>query len=66
MWIFYIIQGIPPDLAQAKVTPGDFKNFFSDQTNKRRKIFAMSDEPHLIKNVRNQLHNKKILKVHSN
>lgn len=43
----------------------NFKNFFLHPTNEKRKIFVLSDAPHLIKNVRNRLHDKKILKVQS-
>lgn len=41
------------------------KNWFTHPLEDNRKIFAFSDTPHLIKNVRNRLYNQKVLKVMS-
>lgn len=42
---------------------GKVKNIFDHPLDNKRKIFMFSDAPHLIKNVRNRLHNKKSLRV---
>jgi len=39
------------------------KNSFEHPLNPKRKVFMFADAPHLIKNVRNRLHNKKSLRV---
>jgi adenosine 3'-phospho 5'-phosphosulfate transporter B2 len=39
------------------------KNFFTHPLNDKRKVYVFSDAPHLIKTVRNRLHNNKYLKV---
>lgn len=39
------------------------KNWLTHPLDNNRKIFAFSDTPHLIKNVRNRLYNQKVLKV---
>lgn len=40
-------------------------NSFEHPLDSKRKIFMFSDAPHLIKNVRNRLHNKKSLLVNT-
>jgi len=42
------------------------KNYFSHPSDNKRKIYVLSDASHLIKCVRNRLHDKKILKVKIN
>lgn len=49
LWVEFGING----------SKNNFKNFFSHPTNETRTIFVLSDAPHLIKNVRNRLHDKK-------
>lgn len=38
-------------------------NSFEHPLNHKRKVFMLADTPHLIKNVRNRLYNKKSLRV---
>lgn len=42
------------------------KNYFIHPSDDKRKMYVLSDAPHLIKCVRNRLHDKKILKVKKN
>lgn len=42
------------------------KNYFIHPSDNKRKMYVLSDTPHLIKCVRNRLHDKKILKVKKN
>lgn len=42
---------------------GKVNNSFDHPLNDKKKIFVFSDAPHLIKNVRNRLYNKKSLRV---
>lgn len=39
------------------------KNYFTHPLDESRKVFAFSDIPHIFKNIRNRLHDKKILRV---
>lgn len=39
------------------------KNYFTHPSQENRKIYVFSDVPHLFKNIRNRLHDKKYLKV---
>ncbi|KAF0682199.1 THAP-type domain-containing protein, partial [Aphis craccivora] len=39
------------------------KNYFTHPLDKNRNIFMFSDAPHLMKTIRNRIHNKKYLKV---
>lgn len=41
----------------------DLKSYFANPFDSRRKVFVFCDAPHTIKNVRNRLEQKKILKV---
>jgi hypothetical protein len=41
----------------------EVKNWFEHPIDSNRKIFIFSDTPHLFKNIRNRLYNKKELKV---
>lgn len=38
-------------------------NYFLNPYDEKRKVFVFSDAPHLIKTIRNRLHDKKKLKV---
>jgi len=40
-------------------------NSFENPIDRKRKIYIFADAPHLIKNVRNRLHNKKSLRVNT-
>lgn len=42
---------------------GAVKNYFTHPTIESRKVYVFSDVPHLFKNIRNRLHDKKYLKV---
>jgi len=42
---------------------GNIKNTFKHPLNNKRNIYMISDAPHLIKNIRNRLFNKKGLRV---
>lgn len=42
---------------------GNVKNYFTHPLIENRKVYAFSDGSHLFKNIRNQLHDKKILQV---
>lgn len=41
----------------------NLKNYTVHPMSSTRKLFFFSDAPHLIKNVRNKLHDKKLLRV---
>jgi len=41
----------------------DFKNYFENPLDFNRNIFVFSDAPHLMKTIRNRLHQKKQLRV---
>lgn len=41
----------------------NFNNSFRNPFDSKRKVYVFSDAPHLLKTVRNRLHNKKILRV---
>jgi len=56
LWVELGISG-----QQNKIT-----NSFEHPLNPKRKVFMFADAPHLIKNVRNRLHNKKSLRVSIN
>lgn len=42
---------------------GNITNSFQHPLESKRRIYMLSDPPHLIKNVRNRLYNKKALRV---
>lgn len=42
---------------------GKVKNFFEHPLKNNKKVYMFSEAPHLIKNVRNRLYNKKSLRV---
>jgi len=42
---------------------GAVQNYFIHPTRENRKVFVLSDVPHLFKNIKNRLHDKKYLKV---
>lgn len=44
---------------------GKINNAFEHPLDSKRKIFMISDAPHLIKNIRNRLYNKKGLRVNN-
>lgn len=54
LWIEFGING----------TMNDVKNSFIHPLDDSRKVYMFSDAPHLIKNVRNRLVNKKSLRVY--
>lgn len=39
------------------------KNYFIHPMDDNRKVYTFSDVPHLFKNIRNRLHDKKVLRV---
>ncbi|CAL1672426.1 unnamed protein product [Lasius platythorax] len=41
------------------------KTWFTHPLDNERKVFAFSDVPHVIKNIRNRLYNKKYLRINS-
>jgi len=55
MWTEFGISGIINNVQSYIIHPMDSK----------RKIFFFSDAPHLLKNVRNKLHDKKFLRVNN-
>lgn len=42
---------------------GQLSNCFLSPFDDQRKVFVFSDAPHLIKTIRNRLHDKKVLRV---
>jgi len=53
MWSAFGISGVINNVQSYIIHPMDSK----------QKIFFFSDAPHLLKNVRNKLHNKKFLRI---
>ncbi|CAL1680927.1 unnamed protein product [Lasius platythorax] len=52
-------------LLNIKICNHDMKTWFTHPLDNERKVFMFSDTPHLIKNVRNRLYNKRRLRINS-